>query len=132
MRLIFALVFAASPALAGVEISNCEAGPRVIGASLVVNCDVHNPTETAVAHFTFKWKATQSDRAVPWGQNGYRDSEYPKARYIEGGIEPSETVTVSFFPGLLPDRADLSLVTFTFEAVDAFDVNSELITQADP
>lgn len=123
MRAIVFLAAMTAPAYSGVVISDCELQPRHLGASYeTVRCQAQNTSMTAVASFRYEWIATEEGREVPWST-----SDRMRLRRIDGGIEPGEVISISFYPNRLNDRADRSLVEYRFHAAAVFDVNHEPI-----
>jgi hypothetical protein len=62
-------------------------------------CEFTNEADRAIASVAYSITVTGTGREVPWLQT---QSE----KYIPGGLEPGETISITIWNGILPDRAD--------------------------
>lgn len=128
MRAVFAFLAMTAPAYAGVDVFDCEMEPRFLGATYeVVRCQASNSSSRSVASFHYKWVASEDGREVPWSV-----SDRPHLMRVDGGIEPGETISISFYPRLLSDRANPDRVEYKITVVAAFDVDGEPIDPPAP
>lgn len=97
------------------------------GYEQILVCQISNMTDKAISAIKVEHLYTQQDRTVPWvDTRGDGPSAYSTIT-INGGIEPSETITEWIPTPLLHSRADAALVNFQVIPVQAFDVGGNPI-----
>lgn len=128
MRAILLLIAMATPAYAGVEVFDCERGEANAHSMFdPVTCEVRNDMPRALASFSYWWQVVQDGREVPWNKGGHEGSGENLGVPVQGGIEPGETVPVTFYFRTLNERADPALVRYEVEVITAYDVNGDPI-----
>jgi hypothetical protein len=123
---VVGVVLIAAPAAAdildAVRVENCAPHEEL---NRVMVCDVTNLTQVAIAEIRFAHKYTQKDRTIPWVDTGPNSPRWTKV--IEGGIEPSETVSLWLEMPSVSDRADLTLLEFSILPVLAINAKGEVL-----
>jgi len=130
MRLTaLALIFSCGPAWGQVVVISCE--PTVGWLEPVdsepadfrwIDCTMRNDTQTPVASINYAGELREDGRTVAWGKIKQNFWDIP------GGIEPGETVEVSFLRGSdLPRRANPENIVIQVEVTGAFDVSGQPI-----
>lgn len=115
---ICGLVFAVSTAMAeeAAVVSACRFGD----AQGVLTCNVYNPFEQAVASIEYSLVATEGGREVPWGFSSGSLS-------VAGGVEPGETVELTFVAPDLPERAKGREILIVVDRARAFDFSGKVL-----
>ena len=127
MRRVAILAIAlASPAAADVaEVSNCHHIEKT-GFIQLIQCDVLNTSEKPIAEFSYGVRVGQTDRQVPWYENGM-DGDNMFVAKVRGGIEPGESVPVEFLTGQIHERADRDKLTIKVRIHQSHDINGNPI-----
>ncbi|MCC5987288.1 MAG: hypothetical protein JJT95_06370 [Pararhodobacter sp.] len=122
LRLTAIAIAIAAPAAADVaEVSNCAFLEPLYGFQMI-ECDITNLSETPIAALRYGVRVTEEGRTVPWHEFG------PTFARVPGGIEPTETVPVSFLAEPLNERADADKLVIELVIHEAKDVNGYPIT----
>lgn len=121
-RFLIPILLAASPALAApLELSGCQLAAEQIPGMTVVDCQAHSAASTAVATVHYRVTLADPARSVPW-------LDAKGGTTIPGGIEPGETVTVSFVVArTVPDGHDPAALVPGVEILKALDVEGHPI-----
>lgn len=126
MRIVAFLMAVSAGHAGAVEVTACAQQRN--GFTPMVQCEVKNSGDTAIASLKYGMKITQPGRSVPWGDIGLPGSFLGGAfARIRGGIEPGETVPVLFRAPDIPERADPEKIVIEIEIYEARDVNDAVI-----
>lgn len=123
-RLVTLLGLITVPAFADVaEISECRISD--LSNRTQIYCDVLNTSGTAVASIQFRIRILEEGRTVPWIKEGF---DLPRLAIFRGGVEPSETRSLFFWHGFIPEEANMDRLTVDITPVQFLDVNGSPIT----
>lgn len=130
LRLVFLAVVVGTPACANVaEVSDCSLTDPVFGFQSV-ECNVTNVSDAPMAALRYGIRITEVGRAVPWQEFGLNmPDSVPTGLLtrVPGGIEPGETVPVSFLIEPLNERAQRDNMEINLVIIYAKDVHDNLI-----
>lgn len=103
-----------------VEIANCGFQPSPIGGN-VIECDVTNTSDSAIAEMGFAFRVAENGRSVAWVEEGFSGMR-PHRMRIPGGVEPGETARLFFGTFREDERMDMSAIyieAFATEVLNA-------------
>lgn len=119
--IFYCLALFASPALAGdISMVNCALEAEQVRR---FSCDVQNGADRAVAQLGYTIEVYEEGRTVPWAED-------TRMIDVPGGIEPGETISLSFVTPAIPERAAGRTLSIRVSGIVGYDVGRVPVNQS--